>query len=538
MAGARRRPPGTPSGGSRRAPGGGRGAPRGRRRAGAAGRLAGGLAWGLGGAAVGGAGAGLLLLAAAPAAAWPAGLRAALPTFVAFTLAFAPFAAVGAFLAARRPRHSTGWLFLAIGLLSGASALANGWRAYAPGAGWGAPPAAVPWLAVGGRALLLQCLAAVVLGFPDGRLPGPRWRPAAWLVGASLAADLAASALAPHRLFTVSFLAARDTAPGGATGAPAADGLLGAVAGLAGALAGPLEAAVAVVAAAAVLWRLRRARGTERRQLQWLAYCVALAAAAFAAHGAAVAALGAAAPAPPFSPLLLAAVLLAGAPVAVAVAVARDGLYEIEWLLNRTLVYVPLTAILAGLYAAAVVLFQRLFLALTGAQADAALVLSTLVLAAAFTPLKNALQAAVDARFKTAPDPAARLRALGEQVRADFSVVDPRRLAGRLLEEAAAALRAPGGAVYLTAGGRLEPVRAVGAGSAEVDGADAGVSEVIEGGGARLGLLRLGPRADGHPYALPERDALREAVEAVGEAIAIGQWPAAGARPTIAGARR
>ena len=247
-------------------------------RAGASGRLAGGLAWGLGGAAVGGAGAGLLLLALAPAAAWPAGLRATLPTFVAFTLAFAPFAAVGAFLAARRPRHSTGWLFLAIGLLSGASALANGWRAYAPVAGWGAPPAVVQWLAVGGRALLLQGLAAVVLGFPDGRLPGPRWRPAAWLVGASLAADLVASALAPHRLFTVSFRAARDTAPGGAAGAPAADGLLGAVAGLAGALAGPLEAAVAVVAAAAVLWRLRRARGTERRQLQWLAYCVALAA--------------------------------------------------------------------------------------------------------------------------------------------------------------------------------------------------------------------------------------------------------------------
>jgi hypothetical protein len=504
-------------------------------RAGAAGRLAGGLAWGLGGAAVGGAGAGLLLLAAAPAAAWPAGLRATLPTFVAFTLAFAPFAAVGAFLAARRPRHSTGWLFLAIGLLSGASALANGWRAYAPGAGWGAPPALVQWLAVGGRALLLQGLAAVVLGFPDGRLPAPRWRPAAWLIGVSLAADLAASALAPHRLFTVSFRAARDTAP---AGAPAADGLLGAVAGLAGALAGPLEAAVAVVAAAAVLWRLRRARGTERRQLQWLAYCVALAAAAFAAHCAVVAVLGEAAPAPPFSPLLLAAVLLAGAPVAVAVAVARDGLYHIEWLLNRTLVYVPLTAILAGLYAAAVVLFQRLFLALTGAQADAALVLSTLVLAAAFTPLKNALQGAVDARFKTAPDPAARLRALGEQVRADFSVVDPRRLAGHLLEEAAAALRAPSGAVYLTSGGRLELVRAVGGGLAGVDEAGAGVSEVIERGGARLGLLRLGPRADGHPYALPERDALREAVEAVGEAIAIGQWPAAGTRPTIAGARR
>jgi hypothetical protein len=305
-----------------------------------------------------------------------------------------------------------------------------------------------------------------------------------------------------------------------------------------GALAGPLEAAVAVTAAAAVLWRLRRARGTERRQLQWMAYSVALAAAAFAAHCAATALLGEAALAPPVSPLLLTAVLIAGAPVAVAVAISRDRLYDIEWLLGRTLVYAPLTALLAGLYAAAVTLFQRLFLALTGTQSDAALVMSTLVLAAAFTPLKNMLQAAVDARFKTAPDPTARLRALGEQVRADFSVVDPGRLAGRLLEEAAAALRAPGGAVYLTAGGHLELVRATGAGAAEDDQAGDGVSEAIQSRGARLGLIRLGPRADGHPYTLPEREALREAVDAAGEAIAAVRWAAAGSRLAGAGTRR
>jgi hypothetical protein len=204
--------------------------------------------------------------------------------------------------------------------------------------------------------------------------------------------------------------------------------------------------------------------------------------------------------------------------VAVAVAVVRDGLYDIEWLINRTLVYVPLTAILAGLYAAAISLFQRLFLALTGTQSDASVVLSTLVLAGAFTPLKNALQGAVDARFKNAPDPTARLRALGEQVQADYSVVDPRRLAGRLLDEAAEALRAQGGAVYLHCGGRTVLVRAVGA--SRSSGGTMGVSEVLEGGGARLGLLQLGPRVDGHAYAPRERAALREATAAVAEAIA------------------
>ena len=371
----------------------------------------------------------------------------------------------------------------------------------------------VPWLAVGGRAVVLQCLAAVLLGFPSGRLPSPRWRPVAWLAAASLVVDLVASAVAPSRLFTVSFLASPDGAP---SGAPA--GALGALGALSGGLAGPLEAAVAVATAGAVLWRLRLARGRERRQLQWLTYAVVLATLAFAAHCVALAVVGEAALAPPVSPLLLTAVLIAGAPVAVAVAVARDGLYDIEWLLNRTLVYVPLTAILAGLYAGAITLFQRLFLALTGAQADAALVLSTLVLAGAFTPLKNALQGAVDARFKNAPDPTARLRALGEQVQADYSVVDPRRLASRLLEEAAGALRAQGGAVYLHHGGRTVLVRTVGA--TRGGGAGAGVSEVLEGGGARLGLLQLGPRADGHAYAPRERAALREAAAAVAEAIA------------------
>ena len=261
-----------------------------------------------------------------------------------------------------------------------------------------------------------------------------------------------------------------------------------------------------------------------------------LATLAFAAHCVAVAVLGEAALAPPVSPLLLTAVLIAGAPVAVAVAVARDGLYDIEWLLNRTLVYVPLTAILAGLYAAAIALFQRLFLALTGTQSDAALVLSTLVLAAAFTPLKNALQAAVDARFKNGPGPDRAAAGAGGAGAGGLLGGRPPPAGGAPPGGGGGGPAGPGrGGVPAPPASALVLVRTVGAGSAEVDGAGAGVSEVIEGGGARLGLLRLGPRADGHAYALRERDALREAVEAVGEAIAIGQWPASCTRPTIAG---
>jgi hypothetical protein len=489
------------------------------------------VAWGLCVLAVSTSGLGLLLLAYTPPASMPAGLQRGCTAFIAFTLAFVPFAAVGAFVAARRPRNATGWLFCAIGVLSGVSALATGARTYAVAAGWPLP-AVVPWLALWGRGVVLQCLAAVLLVFPSGRLPSPRWRPVAWLAVASLVADLVASAVAPRSLFSVAFLAPQDAPGAGALAAGPAAGGSGAAA-LAGSIvaaaAGPLEAAVAIATALAVVWRLRHAEGQERLQLKWLAYSVVLATIAFAAHCAAVAALGDAALTPLLSPLLVAAVLIAGAPFAVAVAILRYRLYDIDWLISRTLVYGPLTAVLAGLYAAAITLFQKVFFALTGTQSDAAAVVSMLVLAAAFTPLKNALQAAVDARFKDTASPAARLRAWAEQVRADFSVVDPSRLASRFLDEAVVTVRAQGGAVYLANGGRMELVHTVGDSSPDAgrERGSAGVTAPLEHGGTRLGLLRLGPSADGRAYGQRDRDALQQAADAVAGVLAAAHRPAA-----------
>jgi hypothetical protein len=99
---------------------------------------------------------------------------------------------------------------------------------------------------------------------------------------------------------------------------------------------------------------------------------------------------------------LLATALIAGCllPLAAAVAILHHRLYDIDVILNRALVYIPLTAILAGLYAAGVALFQRLFVAVTGDRSDGAVVITTLVLAGLFTPVKNGLQNFVDRRFK------------------------------------------------------------------------------------------------------------------------------------------
>ena len=100
--------------------------------------------------------------------------------------------------------------------------------------------------------------------------------------------------------------------------------------------------------------------------------------------------------------ILLAAALLAACllPVAAAIAILRHRLYDIDLFLKRAFVYIPLTGILGGMYAAGVALFQRVFQTVTGDKSDAAVVITTLVLAGMFTPIRNSIQSFVDHRFK------------------------------------------------------------------------------------------------------------------------------------------
>jgi hypothetical protein len=87
-------------------------------------------------------------------------------------------------------------------------------------------------------------------------------------------------------------------------------------------------------------------------------------------------------------------------PLSVGIAMLRYHLYDIDLIIRRALIYVPLTALLGGLYAASVALFQRLFVVVTGDRSDAAIVITTLILATLFTPARKALEGAVDRRFK------------------------------------------------------------------------------------------------------------------------------------------
>jgi hypothetical protein len=203
-------------------------------------------------------------------------------------------------------------------------------------------------------------------------------------------------------------------------------------------------------------------------------------------------------------------------PLAIGISILRYRLWGIDVLINRTLVYVPLTAILAGVYSASIALFQKVFLAFTGDKSDAAIVITTLILATLFTPVKNSLQSLVDKRFKEAPDPARVLKALNEQIEEDIAIVDPHRASRRLLEESAQAFEAESGAVYLEPD-HTTPIYMVGKwiGNAEL-------TIPLESGGATLGRLVLGPRPHGLEYSPQDRANLQATADLVATAIAQG----------------
>jgi len=147
---------------------------------------------------------------------------------------------------------------------------------------------------------------------------------------------------------------------------------------------------VAGLAVASLAVRYIRSSSEARHQLKWFLYAGVLVAVVLPISLVAADTWSA----------ILALLTLGLVPVAVVIAVLRYRLYEIDTLINRTLVYVPLVGIVAGIYAGSVALLQRLFVAVTGNTSDAAAVISALALAAVFTPIRNAIQSSVDRRFK------------------------------------------------------------------------------------------------------------------------------------------
>ena len=302
------------------------------------------------------------------------------------------FGLVGALIASHRPANPIGWLCCVAALCEGLSVFGERYGPYALATAPGALPwgAEVHWQSqwswAPGLGLILVFLPLL---FPTGRPPSRRWRPVAWLGGAAIAllAVGIAAILWPARGPALLDPQATSTIKGPGW----LDTLLSA--------AFPLTLLAGLAANLSLLVRFRRAHGDERQQLKWFGYAAAVTLAYVAGSNIAFALTG--------STRLLAALDVLGAlvipaiPLAVGVAVLRYRLYEIDRIINRTLVYGALTATLAAVYFGGVALLQGLVRLLTGGagQAPLAVVASTLAIAALFTPLRRRLQAFIDRRF-------------------------------------------------------------------------------------------------------------------------------------------
>jgi hypothetical protein len=201
-------------------------------------------------------------------------------------------------------------------------------------------------------------------------------------------------------------------------------------------------------------------------------------------------------------------------PITVMVAILRYRLLELEFIVNRTVFYGLLTAVLAGVFTVLITLTQRLFLTLTGEKNDAAIVITTVLVVAVFTPVKTRVQAMVDRQFKELPDSTRQLRGFGEEVRDYLLMNDPELISRRLLDEAVASLLASSGALILYADGQARTAGVVGRWRGE-----ASMRLPLEYAGRRYGMLSLGRRINGEPYSQQEAAALQQVADHVARVI-------------------
>jgi len=183
-------------------------------------------------------------------------------------------------------------------------------------------------------------------------------------------------------------------------------------------------------------------------------------------------------------------------PVGIAFSILRYKLWNIDLIINKTLVYVPLTGILAGLYAAFIKIFQSFFETLLGARTDIAVIMTTLVLASTFSPIKDALQNAVNKRFKGPPAPSEELSQLTSEMRLFVEMNNPGKIMHRVMEDVAKAFEATGAAVYIERQKKQELLSTYG----NWNESATSISAPIECQGEGFGVIRLNARSNGEAY--------------------------------------
>jgi fumarate reductase subunit C len=305
---------------------------------------------------------------------------------VLISLLIFAFSTVGALVASHRPENSIGWLFLSGAFIWILGELVLEYGVYALLTAPGAFPAGAwaAWFGTWARGIgWFLIVVFLLLLFPTGRLPSSRWRPLLW------------GAVGYVGYFTLAVWLSPVSQDLRLTFVRNPLGLELEIMKLFADILYLTLPLLLLASAMAVIVRFRRSRGDERQQIKWFAYAVGVMVVLFTlwlslelAGLVSVSSLAFSVP-------------LTGLPIAVGIAILKYRLYDIDLLINRTLVYGLLTATLAALYFGGVTATQAIFRTLTGQeqQPQLAVVISTLVIAALFTPLRRRIQSFIDRRF-------------------------------------------------------------------------------------------------------------------------------------------
>jgi hypothetical protein len=313
------------------------------------------------------------------------------------------FSVVGAIIASRHPRNTIGWLFCSVGVTVGLNSFAGDYAEFWLASGFGMSDLGetAAWFSSWAWVLLTYVPTSfVLLLFPDGRLPSPRWRPVAWGAALGIAGSVAGYALAAGPLEDFPQIANPY-------------GLGGPIVGMVGVTGNIVAAGSLVASAISLIVRMRHAGSEQRQQIKWLAYGGAVVVGTLCVSGLINlwnVSVG----------IVVGNIALLGLPVFTGIAIVKHHLYDIDHLINRTLVYGSLTTMLVAVYVGGIVLSQRVFAGLTGHEElpQLAIVASTLMIAALFAPLRRRIQATIDRRFyRRKYDAAKMLRAFNTRLR-------------------------------------------------------------------------------------------------------------------------
>jgi signal transduction histidine kinase len=421
------------------------------------------------------------------------------------------FPIVGALIASRRPHNPVGWICLADGFLLMLLGLFDYYSEYGLARPGSVPfPAAIAglslWLWVPTVGLLVIYL---VLLFPDGKLLSRRWRHLAWLSGAVIALLSVAEGLAPGPIADLGGVRNPFGLEGQPWVADAANAIL------------VLFLVCILASASSLILRYRRSAGEVRQQIKWIAFAASFSGLGFVSamvSGLIVLVLapetwGSGSDPPLWFELLFSVVLLSfgGVPVAVGIAVLRYRLYDIDLLINRTLVYGALTASVVGIYVLVVGYLGALFQ--TGGGNLLVSLLATGLVAVLFAPLRDRLQRAVDRlMYGERDDPYAAVSRLGERLEGTLA---PEAVLPAIVETVREALKLPYAAIALPQYGNDFKVVAT---SGEEPPDDSLVLP-LSYGGESVGELLLAPRAPGEGFSAADRRLLDGLARHAGVAV-------------------